>query len=159
VEKSQEYLVNELGEDWQEEYYIWDCAAGTGNLLAGLTNRHNIWASTLEQADVDTMKERIVNGADLFANHVFQFDFLNDPLLDKTTTDGRVVKSKVPDGLQKIIANPEMRKDWLSILILPMRKVITEVEKVEAVWLPIPMWQNNMERQWAMQSVNSIFNS
>lgn len=110
VEKSQEYLVNELGEDWQEEYYIWDCAAGTGNLLAGLTNRHNIWASTLEQADVDTMKERIVNGADLFANHVFQFDFLNDPLLDKTTTDGRVVKSKVPDGLQKIIANPEMRK-------------------------------------------------
>jgi len=44
VEKSQKYLKIVLGEDWQEEYYIWDCAAGTGNLLAGLTNKYNIWA-------------------------------------------------------------------------------------------------------------------
>lgn len=36
VELSQEYLARELGENWQEEYYIWDCCAGTGNLLAGL---------------------------------------------------------------------------------------------------------------------------
>ena len=38
VELSQQYLADELGEDWQDEYYVWDCAAGTGNLLAGLTN-------------------------------------------------------------------------------------------------------------------------
>lgn len=37
VELSQQYIAAELGEDWQDEYYIWDCAAGTGNLLAGLT--------------------------------------------------------------------------------------------------------------------------
>jgi hypothetical protein len=36
VEKSQEYLKKALGENWQDEYYVWDCAAGTGNLLAGL---------------------------------------------------------------------------------------------------------------------------
>ncbi len=49
VELSQEYLARELGENWQEEYYIWDCCAGTGNLLAGLTNKYNIYASTLDE--------------------------------------------------------------------------------------------------------------
>lgn len=43
---SQQYLAEEFGENWQDEYYIWDCAAGTGNLLAGLTNKYRIWAST-----------------------------------------------------------------------------------------------------------------
>lgn len=42
VELSQQYIAAELGEDWQDEYYIWDCAAGTGNLLAGLTNKYKI---------------------------------------------------------------------------------------------------------------------
>ena len=55
VEKSQEYIAEALGENWQDEYYIWDCAAGTGNLLAGLTNKYNIWASTLDKADVEIM--------------------------------------------------------------------------------------------------------
>ena len=34
VELSQKYIGDVLGDDWQDEYYIWDCAAGTGNLLA-----------------------------------------------------------------------------------------------------------------------------
>lgn len=110
VEKSQEYLADYLGEDWQDNYYVWDCAAGTGNLLAGLTNRHNIWASTLERADVDTMIERINNGANLFENHVFQFDFLNDRLFDHTNEDGQLIRSKIPQPLQDIIRNPEKRK-------------------------------------------------
>jgi hypothetical protein len=98
VELSQKYLADTLGEDWQEEYYIWDCAAGTGNLLAGLTNKYNIWASTLDRQDVDVMKDRIKNGANLLESHVFQFDFLNDEF------------SKLPTELQKIINNPEERK-------------------------------------------------
>ena len=63
VELSQKYLCDFLGENWQEEYYIWDCAAGTGNLLAGLTNKYNIWASTLDQADVKVMHDRVKQGA------------------------------------------------------------------------------------------------
>jgi hypothetical protein len=45
VNKSQEYLTAVFGENWQDEYYVWDCCAGTGNLLVGLTNKYNIWAS------------------------------------------------------------------------------------------------------------------
>lgn len=75
VELSQKYLADVLGEDWQDEYYIWDYAAGTGNLVAGLTNKYHVFASTLDRQDVDVMKDRIVNGANLLEKHVFQFDF------------------------------------------------------------------------------------
>lgn len=98
VELSQKYLADVLGEEWQDEYYIWDCAAGTGNLLVGLTNKYNIWASTLDQADVNVMHERIKNGANLLHDHVFQFDFLNDDF------------SKLPQNLQNVINDPEKRK-------------------------------------------------
>ena len=98
VELSQKYLTDVLGEDWQDEYYIWDCAAGTGNLLAGLTNKYNIWASTLDSQDVEVMRDRIKNGANLLDDHVFQFDFLNDDF------------NKLPKPLQDIINNPEKRK-------------------------------------------------
>jgi hypothetical protein len=98
VELSQKYLTEVLGEDWQDEYYVWDCAAGTGNLLAGLTNKYNIWASTLDNQDVEVMHDRIKNGANLLDEHIFQFDFLNDDF------------SKLPAPLQEIINNPEKRK-------------------------------------------------
>jgi hypothetical protein len=98
VELSQKYLTDYLGEDWQEEYFIWDCAAGTGNLLAGLTNKYHIYASTLDQADINVMHERIEHGANLLKNHVFQFDFLNDDF------------SKLPQSLQDIINDDEKRK-------------------------------------------------
>lgn len=98
VELSQKYLTDVLGEDWQDEYYVWDCAAGTGNLLAGLTNKYNIWASTLDNQDVDVIHDRIKNGANLLDDHVFQFDFLNDDF------------NKLPKPLQDIINNPEKRK-------------------------------------------------
>ena len=115
VELSQEYLARELGENWQEEYYIWDCCAGTGNLLAGLTNKYNIYASTLDKADVEVMHTRIATmnkalrgehgGSNLLDSHVFQFDFLNDPFnLDNPE------KSKLPLSLIEILKDEEKRK-------------------------------------------------
>ncbi len=98
VEKSQQYLTDVLGENWQDEYYIWDCCAGTGNLLNGLTNYRNVWASTLDNADVDVMKDRIESGWNMFENHIFQFDFLNDEF------------SKCPEELQEILNDEEKRK-------------------------------------------------
>ena len=91
AEKSQGYLASVLGKRWQEEYHIWDLAAGTGNLLAGLTNINNIWASTIDQADVDIMLARLRSGAGMFRNHIFKFDFLNDDF------------SKLPKELKNII--------------------------------------------------------
>ena len=100
VDLSQKYLADVLGENWQDEYYVWDCAAGTGNLLNGLTNKYNIWASTLDQQDVDVMKDRIKNGANLLESHVFQFDFLNDEF----------DCGKLPADLLEVLQNPEKRE-------------------------------------------------
>lgn len=113
VELSQQYLAAELGEDWQDEYYIWDCCGGTGNLEAGLTNKYHIWVSTLDQADVDVIHDRIRHmneastngkGANLLDKHVFQFDFLNDPFdLDNP-------ESKLPASLREVLKDDEKRK-------------------------------------------------
>ena len=106
VEKSQQYLADVLGETWQNEYYIWDCCAGTGNLLNGLTNYRNVFASTIDKQDVDVMKDRINNVWNMFENHVFQFDFLNDSF------------SKCPEELQEIL-NSEKKRKKLVIYINP----------------------------------------
>ncbi len=108
VDLSQQYLAEEFGDNWQEEYYIWDCAAGTGNLLANLTNKYRVWASTLDKADVDVMLDRIKTmneastsgkeGANLLDDHVFQFDFLNDTF------------DKLPLKLKSIIEDENERK-------------------------------------------------
>ncbi len=99
VELSQDYMARELGEDWQDEYYVWDCCAGTGNLLAGLTNKWHVFASTLDPQDVRAMQDLIsTNRLNLLASHVFQFDFLNDHF------------DRLPDELRKIIDDPEERR-------------------------------------------------
>ena len=102
-----------MGEDWQDEYYIWDCAAGTGNLLAGLTNKYNIYASTLDQADINVMHERIDHGANLLKNHVFQFDFLNDDF------------TRLPQSLQDIINDPAKRKKLVIYINPPYAEATT----------------------------------
>ncbi len=113
VELSQKYLSDVLGEDWQDNYYVWDCAAGTGNLLTGLTNKYNIWASTLDKQDVEVMHDRIKNGANLLDEHVFQFDFLNDDF------------SKLPKPLQNIINNPKKQKKLVIYINPPYAEAAT----------------------------------
>lgn len=107
VEKAHEYLAKTLGENWQDEYYIWDCCAGTGNLLANLKDEYSIWASTIDDADVKIMQEIAKNnGLPLLESHVFQFDFLNDSF------------DKLPQSLRDVIEDEEKRKK-LIILINP----------------------------------------
>ena len=124
VELSQEYLAKTFGEDWQDEYYVWDCAAGTGNLLAGLVNKDRIFASTLDKQDVDVMKQRIENGANLWAEQVFQFDFLNDDFLSKSKG------GKLPDELYDIISDEKKRKK----LIVYINPPYAEAANTKAVF-------------------------
>lgn len=101
VEKSQEYLAKALGQDYQEDYIIWDCAGGTGNLLRGLLNKANLYLSTLDHNDVAIVKDLAAkNHLKLLENHVFQFDFLNDDFFS----------DKTPKSLQEILKDQEKRK-------------------------------------------------
>ncbi|MDR0666758.1 MAG: hypothetical protein LBF71_05015 [Campylobacteraceae bacterium] len=100
ADKSKEYIAEVFGDNWQEEYYIWDCAAGTGNLLAGLTNKYNVWASDIDEGNVETIQSLIDidENLNLLPSHVFRFDFLNDSF------------DELPSELKKIIDDPEKRK-------------------------------------------------
>ncbi|MBC5856936.1 hypothetical protein Cjcuy013_00880 [Campylobacter jejuni] len=119
VDKACEYLSKTFGEDYEEEYYIWDLAGGTGNLLANFTNAKNIFCSTLDKADVDVIYERIKKGANLFENHVFEFDFLKDEFFDEVDDRGKIIqKSKLPLNLQEILKDENKRKK-LIIFINP----------------------------------------
>ncbi|WP_120895700.1 hypothetical protein [Helicobacter pylori] len=101
VEKSQEYLAKALGQDYQEDYIIWDCAGGTGNLLRGLLNKANLYLSTLDHNDVAIIKDLASkNHLKLLENQVFQFDFLNDDFFS----------DKLPKSLQEILKDQEKRK-------------------------------------------------
>ena len=121
VEKSQEYMAEYFGENYQDEYYIWDCAAGTGNLLAGLTNKYNIYASTLDMADVQVMRDMAEHKtANLLKDHIFQFDFLNDDF------------SQLPQSLQDIINDPEKRKKLILYINPPYAETATN--KTQEEW-------------------------
>lgn len=119
VDKACEYLSKTFGEDYEDEYYIWDLAGGTGNLLANFTNKKNIFCSTLDKADIDVIHERIKNGANLFEKQVFQFDFLNDEFFDEKDDKGNIKqKSKLPLNLQEILKDENKRRK-LIIFINP----------------------------------------
>ncbi len=114
VELSQEYIARELGEDWQDDYYVWDCCAGTGNLLAGLTNKWNVFASTLDKQDVLVMKELIAAGSlNLLDSHVFQFDFLNGSF------------DQLPEALRDIVNDPEKRRRLVIYINPPYAEATT----------------------------------
>ena len=117
VQKAQDYLQSALGKGWQDEYYIWDCAAGTGNLLKGLTNSAQIYASTLDLSDVLIMKELCKidkndktktpeQRLNLLDKNIFAFDFLNDDF------------STLPQTLQEILKD-EKKREKLIIFINP----------------------------------------
>ena len=122
VNLSQQYLADVLGDDWQEKFYVWDCAAGTGNLLKYLTNSDNLFASTLYKGDVNRIKEKAQKEElSLLEDHIFQFDFLNDDLMGY----------KVPDALKEIINDPEKRKKLVIYINPPYSEAANTKEKTK----------------------------
>ncbi|WP_158654415.1 hypothetical protein [Helicobacter salomonis] len=76
AQKSKRYLEKILGDKYENDYIIWDLAAGTGNLLVGFVNPSNVYASTLDKNDVEIMKARASKvQLALLLENIFQFDF------------------------------------------------------------------------------------
>lgn len=100
VDKAYEKLNEILGDNWQEEYVVWDMCCGVGNLEVKHSNPRNIYMSTLDQADIDIMTAtKTCVGAERF-----QYDYLNDDITD----DGQIdytLTDKIPEGLKKVIKN------------------------------------------------------
>ncbi|EPO7270131.1 hypothetical protein ACUFFS_000511 [Campylobacter upsaliensis] len=139
VSKARSYLEKALGENYQSEYYIWDCAAGTGNLLTNLTESHRLYASTLDKADVEIIQElSSKNALHLLPKHIFQFDFLNDEFFDKPcekhTKNGldskcpNCIESKLPKSLQEILKDEAKRKKLIIFINPPYAEAGTTAQ-------------------------------
>ena len=86
VDKAHEYIASVYGENWKEEYVVWDPAWGTGNLTRDYKFKE-LYVSTLNQSDIDTANQMGYNPEAV----KFQYDFLNDDY------------EKLPEGLRKAI--------------------------------------------------------
>jgi hypothetical protein len=86
VNKAHEYITSVYGENWKEEYVVWDPAWGTGNLTRDYQFKE-LYVSTLNQSDIDTANQMGYNPEGI----KFQYDFLNDDY------------SKLPEGLRMAI--------------------------------------------------------
>ncbi len=122
--KAKEYLEKALGKGFEKRYIIWDCAAGTGNLLEFFDEsaKANIYASTLDEADVKIMLQRVKNEKHfpLFERHIFQFDFLNDDF------------SKCPPNLQAILKDEKKREKLIIFINPPYTEVSKQGQKHKA---------------------------
>lgn len=71
VDEAHKLLDKNLGDNWRDEYMVWDCAWGTGNLTRDYSFA-DLYCSTLNQEELNI-------GARYNKNAVkFQYDFLND---------------------------------------------------------------------------------
>jgi hypothetical protein len=86
VDKAHEYIASVYGENWKNEYVVWDPAWGTGNLTRDYSFKE-LYVSTLNQSDIDTANQMGYNPEAV----KFQYDFLNDDY------------EKLPEGLRKAI--------------------------------------------------------
>ncbi|WP_394908309.1 hypothetical protein [uncultured Helicobacter sp.] len=168
VEKSQEYLAKTLGESYQEEYYIWDLAAGTGNLLVGLSDKYKIYASTLYKSDVDVMIQRIQRAnLNLLESNVFVFDFLNDALpcvLHKEKQDlcfncknFDENTSKIPKSLINILQDSKKREKLIIYINPPYAEASSYKEKSKAKVANQTMVFEKYQTKVGKESLNELF--
>src|SRR5574344_673450 len=100
AKKSIEYLQKHYNLD---DYVIWDMCAGTGNLEMQLSNKANVYLSTLNGSDVDTMKR----SGYFVKDNVFQYDYLNDDI-DAFGNIDYTISNKVPQPLREAIKNKKL---------------------------------------------------
>jgi hypothetical protein len=96
VDYAHETITKQLGENWRDEYVVWDPAAGTLNLTRDYQFKE-LYCSTLFQEELDLASDYNPEATK------FQFDFLNDEF--KAERDG----GKVPNGLYDAVNNKDKK--------------------------------------------------
>ena len=81
-----------LGDNWKDEYVVWDNCCGTKNLTRDYRFKE-LYCSTLEQEELDISAQFNTEAVS------FQFDFLNDTIAGKDSLSG-VYDDKLPKGLK-----------------------------------------------------------
>ena len=115
VDKAYDLLAETLGNNWQQNYIVWDMCCGVGNLEVKHSNHRNIFMSTLDKADIDVMKASHT----CVAATKFQYDYLNDDI-DAFGQIDYGLTNKVPKELQQAIADAKAKKKGAKKILVLM---------------------------------------
>lgn len=75
VDKAHEYISETFGENWKDDYVVWDNCCGLGALTKDY-KFVNLIQTTIEQSDIETLKQNNIN-----VNSIkLKMDFLNDDI-------------------------------------------------------------------------------
>jgi len=127
VDKAHEYIASVYGEDWKENYIVWDPAWGTGNLTRDYKFKE-LYCSTLIQADIDTANQMGYNPEAV----KFQYDFLNDEY------------EKLPVGLRNAI---ESGKEIIVLMNPPYVESSDKSGELEKTLISSQMADNQLQRE------------
>lgn len=96
VDEAHKMITQAFGENWKEEYVVWDPASGTLNLTRDYSFKE-LYCSTIEASDLQTADQMGYNPEAV----KFQYDFLNDGIVDgKIDIEG---DTKLPEGLKRAL--------------------------------------------------------
>ncbi len=115
VDKAYDLLAETLGQNWQQNYIVWDMCCGVGNLEVKHSNHRNIFMSTLDKADIDLMK----TSKTCVAATKFQYDYLNDDI-DAFGQIDYGLSNKVPMELRQAIADAKAKKKGAKKILVLM---------------------------------------
>jgi hypothetical protein len=109
VDEAHKYLDRILGHNWREEYVVWDCACGTGNLTRDYAFKE-LYMSTLEASDLGTSTEMEYNDGAF----KFRYDFLNHGV-DGDEFDDCVMPEELMEAIESgrkilFLINPPYKK-------------------------------------------------
>jgi hypothetical protein len=76
VDEAHKMITEAFGENWKEEYVVWDPACGTLNLTRDYKFKE-LYCSTIEESDIQTADQMKYNPEGV----KFQYDFLNDGIV------------------------------------------------------------------------------
>jgi hypothetical protein len=126
VDKAYDLLARTLGNNWQQNYIVWDMCCGVGNLEVKHSNHRNIFMSTLDQADIDVMRASHT----CVAATKFQYDYLNDDVDDFGQID-YALTNKVPEALRQAIADAKANKKGAKKILVLMNPPYAEAMNVD----------------------------
>jgi hypothetical protein len=96
VDEAHKMITESFGENWKEEYVVWDPACGTLNLTRDYKFKE-LYCSTIEESDIQTADQMKYNPEAV----KFQYDFLNDGIVGgKIDIEGDL---KLPKGLKQAL--------------------------------------------------------
>lgn len=121
VDKAYDLLAETLGQNWQQNYIVWDMCCGVGNLEVKHSNHRNIFMSTLDKADIDVMQASHT----CVAATKFQYDYLNDDI-DAFGQIDYSLTNKVPLELRQAIADAKAKKKGAKKILVLMNPPYAE---------------------------------